>query len=124
MKGLTFLKDLFDQGLTDPEPTVTTRDEKQRILGDGKLGMMISGNYFTSVMPKEFPRLKWGVGPSRSKKVYRRFPSGVHDVLVSFKTDHTNKEALSKFLDYLYDDPAYEEMIVREGLLPVTNERR
>ena len=45
---------------------------------------------------------------------------GVQDVLVSFKTDHTNKEALSKFLDFLYDDPAYEEMIVREGLLPVT----
>ena len=38
IEGLTFLKDLFDQGLTDPEPTVTTRDEKQRILGDGKLG--------------------------------------------------------------------------------------
>ena len=120
IEGLTFLKDLFDQGLTDPEPTVTTRDEKQRILGDGNLGMMISGNYFTSVMPKEFPGLKWDVGPIPVKEGIPPISMGVQDVLVSFKTDHTNKEALSKFLDFLYDDSAYEEMIVREGLLPVT----
>jgi multiple sugar transport system substrate-binding protein len=120
VEGLTFLKNLFDKGLTDPEPTVTTRDEKQRILGDGKLGMMISGNYFTSVVPKEFPVLKWGVGPIPVKEGTPPISFGVHDVLVSFKTDHTNKEALSKFLNYLYDDSAYEEMILREGFLPVT----
>ena len=82
--------------------------------------MMISGNYFTSVMPKEFPGLKWDVGPIPVKEGIPPISMGVQDVLVSFKTDHTNKEALSKFLDFLYDDPAYEEMIVREGLLPVT----
>jgi multiple sugar transport system substrate-binding protein len=48
-------------------------------------------------------------------------PFAVHDVLVSFKTDHTNKEALSKFLDFLYDDANYAEMIVREGFLPVSS---
>jgi multiple sugar transport system substrate-binding protein len=121
VEGLTFLKELFDKGLTDPEPTVTTRDEKQRILGNGELGMMISGNYFTSVVPKEFPALKWGVGPIPVKDGKPPISFGVHDVLVSFKTDHTNKDALSKFLDFLYDDPAYEEMIVREGFLPVTS---
>jgi multiple sugar transport system substrate-binding protein len=120
VEGLTFLKDLFDQGLTDPEPTVTTRDEKQRILGDGKLGMMISGNYFSSVVPKEFPSLKWGVGQIPVKDGTPPLSFGVHDVLVSFKTDHTNKEALAKFLDFLYDDQAYEEMILKEGFLPVT----
>jgi multiple sugar transport system substrate-binding protein len=120
VEGLTFLKDMFDKGLTDPEPTVTTRDEKQRILGSGKLGMMISGNYFTSVVPKEFPGLKWGVGPIPVKDGTPPISFGVHDVLVSFKTDHTNKEALSKFLDFLYDDSSYEEMIAREGFLPVT----
>ncbi|WP_219835470.1 extracellular solute-binding protein [Paenibacillus sp. R14(2021)] len=118
VEGLTYLKALYDGGLTDPEPTITTRDEKQRILGDGKLGMMISGNYFSSVVPKEFPGLKWGVGPIPVKEGSRPISFGVHDVLVSFKTDHTDKEALSKFLDYLYDDPSYQEMIQREGFLP------
>ncbi|WP_256756643.1 extracellular solute-binding protein [Cohnella sp. WQ 127256] len=120
VEGLTFLKELFDQGLTDPEPTVTTRDEKQRILGNGELGMMISGNYFSTVVPKEFPNLNWGIGPIPVKDGTPPITFGVHDVLVSFKTDHTNKEALSKFLDYLYDDAAYQEMIKREGFLPVT----
>jgi len=121
VEGLTMLKDLFDEGLTDPEPTVTTRDEKQRVLGAGELGMMISGNYFTTVVPKEFPSLQWGVGPIPVKDGTPPISFGVHDVLVSFKTDHTNKEALSKFLDFLYDDSVYEEMIEREGFLPVTS---
>jgi multiple sugar transport system substrate-binding protein len=120
IEGLTFLKKLFDKGLTDPEPTVTTRDEKQRILGAGELAMMISGNYFTSVVPKEFPELKWGKGPIPVKDGTPPITFGVHDVLVSFKTDHTNKEALATFLDFLYDDRAYEEMIKREGFLPAT----
>lgn len=122
VEGLTYLKDLYEKGLTDPEPTVTTRDEKQRIVGDGKLGMMISGNYFTVVMPREFPNLEWGVGPIPVKDGLKPIHFGVHDNLVSFKTDHTNKEALSKFLDYLYSSRVYEEIVSREGLLPVTEE--
>ncbi|MBW7454568.1 extracellular solute-binding protein [Paenibacillus sepulcri] len=118
--GLSFMKELFDQGLTDPEPTITTRDEKQRILGDGKLAMMISGNYFSSVMPREFPKLKWGVGPIPVKKGVPAISFGVQDVLVSFKTDHTDKKALSAFIDFLYQDPVYEEMVLKEGFVPVT----
>ncbi|MDO3677472.1 extracellular solute-binding protein [Paenibacillus ehimensis] len=120
VEGLTFLKSLYDQGLTDAEPTVTTRDEKHRILGNGKLGTMISGNYFTSVVPKEFPGLKWGIGPMPVKDGTPPISFGVQDMLVSFKTDHTNKEALSKFISFLYDDARYESIILREGFLPVT----
>lgn len=119
-EGLAYLKKLFDEGLTDPEPTVTTRDEKHRVLGDGKLAMMISGNYFASVVPREFPGLKWGVGPIPVKDGEAPLSFGVHDVLVSFKTSHTNKEALREFIDFLYDDSNYEEMVLREGFLPVT----
>lgn len=82
--------------------------------------MMISGNYFSAVVPKEFPELEWGKGPIPVKDGTSPITFGVHDLLVSFKTDHTNKEALSKFLDFLYEDRAYEEMIKREGFLPVT----
>ncbi|MBB3108325.1 multiple sugar transport system substrate-binding protein [Paenibacillus phyllosphaerae] len=119
VEGLTFLKGLYQEGLTDPEPTVTIRDEKQRILGDGKLGMMISGTYFATVVPREFPNLDWGVGPIPVKAGQAPLAFGVHDVLVSFKTDHTNTKALSKFLDFLYDSEIYQQMVVREGFLPV-----
>ncbi|REE68057.1 carbohydrate ABC transporter substrate-binding protein (CUT1 family) [Paenibacillus taihuensis] len=121
VQGLTFLKELYDAKLTDPEPTVTTRDEKQRVLGDGKLGMLISGNYFTSVVPREFPNLRFGVGPIPVKDGHAPLSFGVQDVLVSFKNDHTDTAALSKFLDFLYDDGRYEEFTRREGLLPVTS---
>ncbi|WP_409342891.1 extracellular solute-binding protein [Paenibacillus sp. MBLB4367] len=120
IEGLTFLKKLYDNWLTDPEPTVTTRDEKHRILGNGKLGMMISGNYFTSVVPREFPGLKYGVGPLPVKDGQKPISFGVHDMLLSFKTDHTNKEAISKFLDFFYDDARYEEFTTREGFVPAT----
>ncbi|MCC3375409.1 extracellular solute-binding protein [Cohnella sp. REN36] len=119
VEGLTFLKELFDAGLTDPEPTVTTRDEKQRIMGDGSLSMMISGNYFSSVVPREFPGLKWGVGPIPVKDGHAPISFSVQDVLVSFKTDHTDPVAIAKFLDFLYDDANYEENVIREGFIPV-----
>lgn len=121
VEALTYLKRLYDEGLTDEEPTVTTRDEKQRIMGDGKLGMMISGNYFSSVVPREFPGFEWGSGPIPVKDGQPPVSFGVQDVLVSFKTDHTDPVALSKFLDFLYDDANYGDMVVREGLIPVTS---
>jgi len=121
VEALTFLKRLFDEGLTDQEPTVTTRDEKQRIMGDGKLGMMISGNYFSSVVPREFPGFQWGSGPIPVKDGQAPVSFGVQDVLVSFKTDHTDPVALSKFLDFLYDDANYKDMVAREGFIPVTS---
>jgi len=121
VEGLTYLKQLFDEGLTDPQPTVTTRDEKQRIVGDGKLGMMISGNYFGRVVPREFPELQWASGPIPVKRGVPPITFGVQDVLVSFRTDHTDAAALSAFLDFLYDDRNYEEMTTREGFIPVTS---
>lgn len=120
VEGLSFLRDLYIEGLTDSDPTVTTRDEKQRVLGDGKLGMMISGNYFNLVVPREFPDLEYDKGPIPVKDGVRPINFGVQDTLVSFKTNHTNKEALSKFLDYLYSSPVYEQIIQQEGFLPVT----
>jgi len=120
VEGLSFLKRLYEQGLTDAEPTVTTRDEKQRILGNGKLGMMISGNYFEAVVPYEYKGLRWGKGPIPVREGAAPFVFGVQDVLISFKTDHTDREELSLFLDFLYDDDRYEELILREGFLPVT----
>lgn len=120
VEGLTFLRDMYTEGLTDSDPTVTTRDEKQRVLGDGKLAMMISGNYFNIVVPREFPNLEYDKGPIPVKDGVKPINFGVHDMLVSFKTDHTDKEALSKFLDYLYSSPIYEQIIQQEGFLPVT----
>jgi len=120
VEALTFLKRLYDEGLTDAEPSVTTRDEKHRILGNGKLGLMISGNYFTSVVPREFPGLKWGIGPIPVKDEQLPLSFGVQDVLVSFKTDHTDKEAIRTFLDFIYEDSRYEEFILRESFVPVT----
>lgn len=118
--GLTYLKRLVDRGLTDAEPTVTTRDEKQRIMGAGQLGMMISGNYLTTINSREFPGSHWASSqiPVRDGQPGMHF--GVQDVLISFKTDHTNPAALSKFLDYLYNDEQYEQMVRQEGMLPVT----
>ncbi|MBE9915586.1 extracellular solute-binding protein [Paenibacillus donghaensis] len=120
VEGLTFLKEMYMEGLTDSDPSVTTRDEKQRVLGDGKLGMMISGNYFAKVVPREFPGLEFDKGPIPVKDGVKPINFGVQDLLVSFKTDHTNKQALSKFLDYLYSNPVYEQIIQEEGFLPVT----
>ncbi|MGN7456230.1 extracellular solute-binding protein [Paenibacillus pasadenensis] len=120
VEGLELLKSMYDAGLTDAEPWLKTRDEKQRILGGGGLAMMISGNYFSSVVPKEFPGLRWGRGPIPVKDGQPPMTFGVQDVLVSFKTGHTDPAALSAFIQYLYEDERYADMVRQEGFLPVT----
>lgn len=120
VEGLELLKSMYDAGLTDADPWLTTRDEKQRVLGSGGLAMMISGNYFSSVVPKEFPGLRWGRGPIPVKDGQPPMTFGVQDVLVSFKTAHSDPAALSAFIQYLYEDERYADMVRQEGFLPTT----
>jgi multiple sugar transport system substrate-binding protein len=120
IEALTFLKELVDEKLSDSQPTVTIRDEKQKLLGNGKLAMIITGNFFQAVMAKNFPNLQWGLGPIPVKDGKPPIALGVQDFLFSFKTKNTNKEAIGKFLDFFYDDARYEDFMKKEGFLPAT----
>ncbi|OXM17084.1 ABC transporter substrate-binding protein [Paenibacillus herberti] len=120
VEGLELLKSMYDAGLTDEEPWLTTRDEKQRSLGDDNLAMIISGNFFSSVVSKEYPDLEWGKGPLPVKDGRPPTTFGAQDVLVSFKTAHSDPKALSTFIQFLYEDKNYTQLIQQEGFLPVT----
>ncbi|MCM3746910.1 extracellular solute-binding protein [Paenibacillus pasadenensis] len=120
VEGLEMLKFMYEANFTDEEPWMTTREDKQRFVGEGTLGMLISGNFFSSFAVREFPDLEWGRSPIPVKDGMPPLHFGVQDVLVSFKTAHSDPKAIASFIEFLYEDSYYTQMVLNEGFLPVT----
>ena len=120
VEALEFLSSLVnDYGITNPEPTAINRDELQKVFGAGQLGMMITANFFPTILANEFPDTKYGVSSIPVNEGVPEFNLGVQDFLMVFKsTEHP--DAVSRFLDFLYEDERYEEFMAMEGMLPVT----
>jgi multiple sugar transport system substrate-binding protein len=120
VEGLQFLTDIVRKDkVTNPEPTAINRDELQKVFGAGKVGMMITANFLPTILNKDFPELKYAVAPIPYHEGKQPFNLGVEDFLMVFKSTK-NKDAVGKFLDFLYDDKRYEEFMKNEGMLPAT----
>ena len=120
VEGIEFLNQLVTEDkLTNPEPTAINRDELQKVFGAGQLGMMITANFLPTILAQEAPDLNYGVAPIPVNEGAEPFNLGVQDFLMVFRsTEHP--EAVSKFLDYFYEDENYEEFMALEGMLPAT----
>lgn len=120
VEGLQFLTDLVrNDKVTNPEPTAINRDELQKVFGAGKVGMMITANFLPTILKADAPNLQYGVAPIPNNAGKEPFNLGVQDFLMVFKSTK-NKEAVGKFLEFLYDDKRYEEFMKNEGMLPAT----
>lgn len=120
VEGLQFMVDLVRKDkVTNPEPTAINRDQLQKVFGSGKLGMMITANFLPTILKAEAPNLKYDVAPIPVNDGKQPFNLGVEDFLMVFKTTK-HPDAVSKFLDYFYDDKRYEEFMKKEGMLPTT----
>ncbi|GIP40818.1 bicyclomycin resistance protein [Paenibacillus sp. J31TS4] len=120
VEGLQFMTDLVRKDkVTNPEPTAINRDELQKVFGAGKVGMMITANFLPTILKADAPNLKYGVAPIPVNEGKQPFNLGVQDFLMVFKSTK-NKDAVGKFLSFLYEDKRYEEFMKNEGMLPAT----
>ncbi|MGF9714730.1 ABC transporter substrate-binding protein [Paenibacillus sp. JMULE4] len=120
VEGLQYLTNLVrNDKVTNPEPTAINRDELQKVFGAGKVGMMITANFLPTILKADAPNLKYGVAPIPVNAGKQPFNLGVQDFLMVFKSTK-NKEAVGKFLEFLYEDQRYEEFMKNEGMLPAT----
>lgn len=120
IEALQFLSDLMNKDkVTNPQPAATTRDELQKVFGQGKLGMLITANFFPTILKDEAPDCNYGVAAIPVNDGKPQVSLGVQDFLMVFKSAKAPK-AIGKFLDYFYDDKRYEEFIAQEGMLPAT----
>lgn len=118
VEGLEFLTDLIrEDKVTNPEPTAINREDLQRVFGQGQVAMMITANFMPTILASDAPDLNYGVGPIPVNEGKDPVNLGVQDFLMVFNsTEHP--EAVSKFLDYLYDEETHEAFMKAEGMLP------
>ncbi|WP_242903397.1 extracellular solute-binding protein [Actinomadura terrae] len=122
VETLNFLKGLRDAKVTQPNPETTDRKTVFNQFAQGKIGMAIGGPFTKAgFIDKINPKLNFGVTSLPSKSGNEHNTLGVMDVLAAFKkNDGKNKEALKKFIDFLYQKENTSAFLKKEGFLPVT----
>jgi multiple sugar transport system substrate-binding protein len=118
---LNFLRDLNKSGLTQPNPETTDRKTVFNQFAQGKVGMGINGPFtragFIDPVNKN---LNYGIAPLPSKDGSVHNTLGVVDVLNAFKNGGKNKDAVTKFLNYFYQQQNYAKFLKLENFLPTT----
>ena len=118
--AFNFMNDLINTDkVTNPKPTAINRDELQKVFGAGKLAMMLTANFFPTILKTDAPTLNYGVAPMPVNDGKPQTALFVQDSLMVFKSAK-NPQAIGKFLDYFYKDENYLDFLTKEGFLPVT----
>jgi multiple sugar transport system substrate-binding protein len=116
--AFNFMNDLINTDkVTNPKPTAINRDELQKVFGAGKLAMMLTANFFPTILKTDAPELNYGVSPMPVNDGKPPTALFVQDSLMVFKSAK-NLQAIGKFLDYFYKDENYQDFMTKEGFLP------
>jgi len=110
-----FLKQMIDEGLTQPNPDQSVRKDLETAFVEGRLGMVVTGPWLARRLAAEAPSLEYGL----SAIPYQNTPItlAAQDTLILFK-QAANKEAAWKFVEFLYADKYRLDYAVTEGVLP------
>ncbi len=120
IEAFTFMNDLVNTDkTTNAQPTAINRDELQKVFAAGKLGMMMTANFFPTILKTDAPNLNYGVAPMPCNDGKPQTSLFVQDSLMVFKSTKS-VPAITKFLDFFYKDANYQTFLTNEGFLPVT----
>jgi multiple sugar transport system substrate-binding protein len=118
--GVEALDFLVDLAQTDavPDPTGTALEDFQPLFQNGRLAMMIDGNFFVAALEDNAPELGYGVAPVPvSGADTDPVTWGVTDTLV-FNSD-APAELTKAFVGHIYQADVRTTFDTNEGLLPV-----
>jgi multiple sugar transport system substrate-binding protein len=110
-----FLKDMIDEGLTQPNPAESVRKDMETAFVEGKLGMVVTGPWLARRLETEVPSLEYGLSAIPYQTTATTLAA--QDTLILFKQAQ-NKEAAWKFVEFLYADEYRLKYVVTEGVLP------
>lgn len=106
--------------VTQDNPGQTNRtDGVFRPFGDGKIGMMAGASFLPSLFEGWDSTVDYGVAPLPVNGDVPVSTLGVQDYLMSF-ANPGNQTAVSKFLDFFYQEDNYVEFLTSQGFLPAT----
>jgi multiple sugar transport system substrate-binding protein len=110
-----FLKDMIDDGLTQPDPAASGRADMETAFVEGKLGMVITGPWLARRLATEAPNLEYGLSTIPYQTTSTTLAA--QDTLILFKQAE-NKEAAWKFVEFLYADEYRLKYALGDGVLP------
>jgi len=116
--ALTLYKDLMEQGLTEPEPTGSNRQDIERLFKTGRIAMILTGPWLRGQIKDEAPNLNYGISaiPAGSTKA----TYGVTDSLMVFKSSEHKELAWQFLTEQAFSTKWRVELTSKEGFLPVT----
>lgn len=120
VEALQFMVDLYRQRLTNPEPWAKNRDETQKLFLNGTAAMIMTGNFLVPSIEKNAPNLKYGITAIPSHR--KPGTLAITDTLLFFNREGQNRDAVWKFVDFIYQKKWREEFMKKEGMLPELKE--
>ncbi len=125
VEAFEWIKSLYDNGYTNENPAMETRDDMQKLVANDKMAMLITANFF----PALYPDVELGIAPLpyNDANVSESSTMAVQDALVFFNSSAKAGEdtpekmaALRDFVDFFYSAEYYVPFMIQEGLLPAT----
>ncbi|MBX7247051.1 MAG: sugar ABC transporter substrate-binding protein [Candidatus Sumerlaeaceae bacterium] len=116
VEALQFMVDLYKARVTNPEPWTNNRDETQKLFINGRAGMIMTGNFLVPILAKENDKLQYGVAPIPANK--KPGTLAITDTMVFFNRDKQDKDAVWKFVDFMYRTEWRQKFLEAEGMLP------
>lgn len=115
LEAATFLTDMINEGLTQPNPTTSSRADLETMFVEGNLGMVVTGPWLARRLDNDYPDLEYGLATIP----YQTTPTtlAAQDTLILFKQAQ-NKDAAWKFIEFLYADEYRLDYALTEGVLP------
>ncbi|WP_027135714.1 ABC transporter substrate-binding protein [Geminicoccus roseus] len=110
-------KSMIDQGLTQPSPTGSNRQDIESLFKQGRAAMILSGPWLRGQIASEAPDLNYGLAGIPKGTTEATY--GVTDTIMLFKSSE-NKEMAWKFLEEAaFSEKNRTEFSAKEGFLPV-----
>lgn len=115
IEALNYELNLVKKGYAQKQPTGYNREDLQKLFKAQKVAMLITGPWFSGMLKKEMPTLKFGIAsiPGKNSAVV----AAVADEIVMFKTCQ-NKPLASKFLAFWFSDKNRIAWAQASGMIP------
>ncbi|MEI7562137.1 MAG: extracellular solute-binding protein, partial [Actinomycetes bacterium] len=114
---LNQLKAWVKAGYTQPNPASTNRTDAFKLFSQGKVAMINASVFFPSTLKDYKSTVDYGVAPFPHAVGKKSITLGVQDYFMAFNKDGkgTNKDAVSKYLNFLYSASNYAGFLKATG---------
>lgn len=119
---LTFMKNLYKSGVTEPNPGSKNRTDLWKQFAQGQIGMINGSPALIPIIQSggKLGKSDWESVPIPGKTGPLSTTLGVSDMVTAFKNDGKKQADIKKFLDFAYNDTNQLKFDKEYDLLPAT----